>query len=151
MSLPYSSATTGRKALGEIEKLLREFGCSKFGAMNDYDTGELILQFEYRGRMVDVRASAKGYALAWLKENPWTHRRRSSKQEHERQAYEVGQRAVYSIARDWIKGQLMAIETGMLSFDAAFLGHLMLANGQRVIERVEQDNEILMLEDRASE
>jgi len=138
MALPYSSTTAGRSALVEIEKLLREFGCARFGAMNDYSTGELIIQFEHRGRMVEVRASSKGYAAAWLRENEWNSRRRGTKKQHEDRALEIGQTAVYSIARDWIKGQLMAIETGMLSFEGAFLGHLMLPDGRRVIEVAEQ-------------
>lgn len=134
MSLPYSSSTSGRNALVEIEKLLREFGCTRFGVLNEYETGELIIQFEYRGRMAEVRASAKGYAAAWLRENEWNSRRASTPKEHEAKALEIGQTAVYSIARDWIKGQLTAVETGMLSFEGAFLGHLMLPNGKRVLE-----------------
>lgn len=138
MSLPYSNTTSGRNALVEIEKLVREFGCSKFGTGNDYTTGELIIQFEHRGRMVEVRASAKGYAAAWLRDNEWSSRRRGSRRDHENRALEIGQTAVYSIARDWIKAQLTAIETGMLTFEGAFLGHLMLPDGRRVIEVVEK-------------
>ena len=41
MALPYSTATSGEKALGEIQKLLRAFGCSKFGSMVDDGAGEL--------------------------------------------------------------------------------------------------------------
>lgn len=33
MSLPYENATSGEKALGEMQKLLRGFGCTKFGSM----------------------------------------------------------------------------------------------------------------------
>jgi len=142
MPLPYANTSSGRNALVEIEKILREFGCSRFGAMNDYSTGELIIQFEYRGRMVDVRASAKGYAAAWLRENEWNTRRRGTRQQHEARALKIGQTAVYSICRDWIKAQLTAIETGMLTFDGAFLGHLMLPNGRRVLDEV-QDRGLL--------
>lgn len=35
MPLPYENTTSGEKALGEIQKLLRTFGCSKFGSMID--------------------------------------------------------------------------------------------------------------------
>lgn len=138
MALPYSSSSSGRNALVEIEKLLCQFGCSRFGVMNDYATGELMIQFEYRGRMVDVRASAKGYAVAWLRENEWNSRRKCSRKEHEDRALEIGQTAVYSICRDWIKAQLTAIETGMLTFDGAFLGHLMLPDGRRVMDVVQK-------------
>lgn len=49
-TLPYSTATSGEKALGEMQRLLRGFGCSKFGSMIDDEAGELLVQFEYRGR-----------------------------------------------------------------------------------------------------
>lgn len=52
MSLPYESATSGERALGEIQKLLRGFGCSKFGSMIDDTEGTLLVQFEYRGKPV---------------------------------------------------------------------------------------------------
>jgi hypothetical protein len=42
--------------------------------------------------------------------------------------------------RDWIKGQVAAIETGILSFESAFLGHIMLPAGDTVLERIEPDN-----------
>ncbi len=45
--------------------------------------------------------------------------------------------AAYSILRDWIKGQITAIETGVLSFEGAFLGQILLANGRTVIEHAE--------------
>ena len=137
MTLPYSSATSGDKALGEIQKILRGFGCNKFGSMVDDAAGELLVQFEYRGKMVSVKASTKGYAAAWLKENPWTSRRYMDKVTYERKAMDIASVAVYSILRDWIKGQIMAIETGILSFEGAFLGQILLPSGKTILEHVE--------------
>jgi hypothetical protein len=64
---------------------------------------------------------------------------RASHVEYERRALQKGQTAVYSILRDWIKGQITAVETGIMSFDAAFLGQIMLPSGQTVLERIEQE------------
>jgi hypothetical protein len=74
MSLPYETSTSGERALGEIQKILRGFGCNKFGSMVDDVDGIILIQFEYRGRQCSVKASIKGYAAAYLK-SP----RRSSK------------------------------------------------------------------------
>jgi hypothetical protein len=57
----------------------------------------------------------------------------------------VARVAVYSILRDWIKGQITAIETGILSFEGAFLGQIMLPSGRTVLEHVES-NKILALQ-----
>lgn len=134
MSLPYEKATSGDKALGEIQKILRGFGCQKFGSMVDDEEQSLTVQFQDRGKMVSVRASFSGYAAAWLREHPHTSRMHKTKAEHERQAYDKASIAVYSILRDWIKGQVTAIETGILSFEGAFLGQMMLEHGETVLD-----------------
>lgn len=136
MPLPYENSRAGQNAMVEIQKLMQRFGCSNFGHMNDFEKGELIVQFTYKNIPICVRASAKGYAAAWLRQNPYGHRRRSTKQEHEKLALEKGATAVYSILRDWIKGQVMAIESGVLSFEGAFLGQMMLPSGKTVTEHV---------------
>ena len=135
-SLPYESATSGDKALGDMQKILRSFGCNKFGSMTDDAEGTLLVQFEYRGRQVSAKASTKGYAAAWLRAHPLGPRMRTTRTEHERKAMQVAGVAVYSILRDWIKGQIMAIETGVLSFEGAFLGQILLSNGATVLDHV---------------
>ena len=44
--------------------------------------------------------------------------------------------AVNSALRDWIKGQVTAIETGILSFEAVFMPHMITNDGRPMIERV---------------
>jgi hypothetical protein len=156
MSLPYENSSAGTKALAETEKMLRAFGCTSFGSMMRFDDGVLIVQFEYRGRQVQVKASINGYAAAWLREHPYSSRMRMNKIEHERMAKEKGGTAVYSILRDWLRGQITAIETGMLSFEGAFLGAILLSDGRTVLERVEQEkflppssNNVQLLEKKA--
>ena len=139
MALPYSNAKSGSKAIAETQKMLKQFGCTKFATGEDFDTGELFIQFEHHGRMVNMRASGKGYAAAWLKENPWTRRRQASKQQWESKALEIGSIAICSVLRDWVKGQVTAIEVGMFTFEGAFLSHMMLPNGISVIEHIEKE------------
>lgn len=143
MSLPYENATSGDKAIGDMQKILRGFGCTKFGYMIDDAEGSLLVQFEYRSRPVSVKASMNGYATAWLKEHPHSNRMKKTKLEHEREAMEIASVAVFSILRDWIKGQITAIETGVLSFESAFLGQLLLPNGETVMEMLESSQLLL--------
>lgn len=146
MPLPYENSTSGERSLGEIQKLLRGFGCNKFGSMVDDAAGEVLVQFEHRGRPVSVKASIKGYAAAWLRSHPYTYRMRNTQKEHERKALDIASVAVYSILRDWIKGQITAIETGILSFEGAFLGQILLPTGRTVLEHVENSNLLPALE-----
>lgn len=118
--------------------MLRSFGCQRFATGEDYETGELFIQFEHRGRQVQLKASAKGYAAAWLREHPYGPRVRSTPSEHNAKALRIGGIAVYSILRDWVKGQVTSIEIGMLTFEAAFLPHILLPSGLTVIDHVQQ-------------
>lgn len=132
--LPYENASSGERAIAQIQKILAAFGCQSFGHMVDQENGELLVQFRYRERSVSVKASTKGYAAAWLKRHPFNAWTRVSKIEYERKANTIASRAVYSILRDWIKGQVAAIETGVLSFEGAFLGSILLPSGKTVLE-----------------
>ena len=82
--VPYASATSGEKALTDIQKILGNFGCNKFGNMSDIGKGTVLIQFEYRNRMVQIEASAKGWAAMYLRENPWNRQRKLSKDAYER-------------------------------------------------------------------
>jgi hypothetical protein len=137
MSLPYENATSGTAALEEVSKVLKRFGCTRFGTMTDSEAGELIVQFTTRGHTVTVKASIRGYAAAWLKENPYTSRRQSTQAQYQAKALAQAEISVCSILRDWIKGQVTAVEVGMLSFEAAFLAQLTLPNGKTVMEHTE--------------
>jgi hypothetical protein len=135
-SVPYASATSGAAARDEITKLLRRFGCESVGFMDDFDKHEILLAFMHRGRSMQLRASAKGWAAMYLKENPYTHRRTGNRQEYERKALHQGQIAVNSILRDWVKGQVMAVECGILSFEAVFMPYMLTNDGRTLIERI---------------
>lgn len=140
MTLPYSTATSGKNALDEIQKILKEFGCAKFASGEDFSTGVLFLQFEHCGRMIHMNASAKGYAAAWLNENPYSSRRKCTRSQWETKALNIGSIAICSMLRDWVKGQMTAIQVGMFSFEAAFLSHTMLPSGVTVCEYIEESN-----------
>ncbi len=150
MKLPYSEATSGKRAVEDMKKILNNFGASKFGVMEDFNSGVVTVQFVWRDRQVTIDANAKGYAAAWLKENPWTQKRRRSKADHDQLALKKGNIAVYSILRDWIKGQITAVEVGMLSFEGAFLGQIMLPNGQTVLEQVQKSEILPQIENKTS-
>lgn len=141
MPLPYENSTAGNSALAEAEKVLRRFGCSNFGVMSDWDRGVVIVAFAWKGRQVHIEASWRGYAEAWIKEHPWSNRMRKTKQQHEMEAKRRGEMAAPSILRDWIKGQVTAVEIGLMPFEHAFLPHMLTHNGERLADKM-----VLMLE-----
>lgn len=133
---PYASATSGANARGEIVKILQKFGCESVGFMDDFADHSVLLAFRHRGRPVQLKASAKGWAQMYLKANPWSSRKRGSRADHEQAALRQGQIAINSILRDWVKGQITAVECGILSFEAVFMPYMLTDNGQSVYERI---------------
>jgi hypothetical protein len=137
MSLPYENATSGRRALDEVQKILGKFGATRFGVMTDTEKRELIVQFTYRNRDILVRASVAGYAAALLKRSPYSGRMRKTREQYEQEVVKQAEISVYSVLRDWIKGQVTAVEIGALTFEGAFLGSILLSSGKTVLDTIE--------------
>ena len=135
VSVPYASASTGTKAREEITKVLRRLGCESIGFMNDYAEAEVLLAFTHRGRRVQLRASARGWAAMYLRQNPWKAGRRGSRHDYEQKALAQGHIAVNSVLRDWIKGSITAIESGILSVEAVFMPFMLTPDGRPMLER----------------
>lgn len=136
VAVPYSSATSGASARDEITKILRRFGCSNVGFMDDYERHEVLLAFEHRGNRVQLRASAQGWANMYLKANPWTPRRALRREAYERDALDRGLIAINSVLRDWVKGQITAVECGVLSFEGVFMPYMLTTDGKTLLDHV---------------
>lgn len=140
MGVPYESATSGMKARDELTNILKRFGCENVGFMDDFANGTVLLAFSHRGRSVQLKASARGWAQMYLKAKPYNYQRKGSKAEYEHRVLQQGLIAVNSILRDWVKGQVTAVETGILSFEAMFVAHMITSDGRSVLERIQADN-----------
>ena len=135
-AVPYASATSGTAARDEITKILKRFGCSSIGFMDNYEEHSVRLYFEHRGNRVSLEASAKGWAAMYLRHEPWSNQRRSTRVEYERRALDQGMVAINSILRDWVKGQVTAVECGIMSFSAVFMAHMLAPDGRPIIEHL---------------
>lgn len=130
MSIPYESATAGDRAINELQKTLAAFGCQSFGTMTDQERMVMIVAFKWRDRQVNLEASWKGYAQALIRKSGW----------RERDAFDQAKVSVCSVLRDWVKGQTTAVECGVMSFETAFMPHMLLKDGRRVIEAAQAAN-----------
>lgn len=135
---PYSKATSGRLARDEITRLLHNAGCDSIGFMDDFERHELILEFRHRGRKIVLRASALGWAAVFLKNAPHNSRMKLRRPDYEAAALHQGQIAINSILRDWVKGQVTAIECGVFAFDTVFMPYMLLPSGRTIAESAEQ-------------
>ena len=77
-------------------------------------------------------------------QNPYNGRRRVTRSNGVRQeALKQGFIAVNSILRDWVKAQVTIIESGIVSFEAVFMPHMLTATGQTVLERITTEGNLL--------
>jgi hypothetical protein len=140
-TIPYHRARgSAESARREITATLKKFDCESVGFMDNFEDGSVTLAFRHRGRTVQLHASANGWAGLWLKQNPWSQRMKCTREEYERRAVKQGLIAVNSILRDWIKGQITAVECGMMSFEAVFLPHMIARDGRPLLEHMRGQN-----------
>ena len=135
--VPYARAKSGDRARADIIALLKKFGCESVGIMDDFAENSVVVAFKHRGRPVQLRASAKGWAQLYLQANPRPPGRQTER-DYRAAVLAQGHIAVNSILRDWIKGQLTAVECGLMSFEAVFLPYMLTSDGRPLIERVEE-------------
>jgi hypothetical protein len=138
MPLPYENSTSGDKAYAEIQKILGQFGCDNYGIMHREKEQAVMIQFDWRGRQVQFKFSWGGYAVAWLREHPHTSRSRSTLDQHKAKAAAIAKVAVCSMARDWVKSQVTAVECNLLSFEEVFMPHMLLPDGRRLVEAAQK-------------
>lgn len=139
MGMPYETASSGERALAELQRVLAKFGCQSFGTMTDAERGMTIVQFKWQGRTVSLEASWKGYSVAWMKLHPFRYRGRRTRATYEQDALRQAQLSVCSVLRDWIKGQVTAVECGVMSFESVFMAHMLLPDGKRMIDRARSE------------
>ncbi|MDZ4192905.1 MAG: hypothetical protein U1D65_12930 [Pseudomonas sp.] len=138
MPMPYENATSGDKAFAEIQKILGRFGCDNYGIMQKTGDQVTLVQFDWRGRTVQVPGHWGGYASQWLKENPYTTRMRRTQAEHKQRAMEIAQIAVCSLLRDWVKAQVTMVECQMMTLEEVFMPHMLLPDGKRLVEHAQK-------------
>lgn len=138
MSLPYENSTSGDKAYAEIQKILGSFGCDNYGIMHRQSEQVVMIQFDWRGRQVQFKFNWGGYASAWLRQHPHSSRMRSTIAEHKAKAEQVAKIAVCSMARDWVKSQVTAVECDLLSFEEVFMPHMLLPDGRRLVDAAQK-------------
>ena len=140
MNIPYATATAGDRALLELQKALAKFGCASFGTAIDAERGVTIVSFKWRERIVQLEASWKGYAAALLRGRTFPSWKQEKRMKAEAAALDQARISVCSVLRDWTKAQITAVEAGVMSFEAAFMPHMLLKDGRRVIDAAQAAN-----------
>lgn len=145
MKLPYADSKAGSSREAEIRAILRGVGASAVGFMVDDDADQIIVQFRLKGREITIPVRVGAYAEAWLRENPHTSRSRSTFAQYKQRARQQAYCASWAILHDMIKAQAAMIAAGFQDTDTAFLPHIRLPSGHRLVDALQEANAPLFL------
>lgn len=143
MKLPYASSTAGQGREKEIRDVLRGVGATAVGFMVDDDQDQIIAQFRLHGREVTIPVRVGAYVEAWQRENKCGPR--TSQKDHSAKARKTAESAAWAILADWIKATAAMMAAGFVDADAAFLPHIHLPSGQRVVDAIAKTDGALRL------
>lgn len=128
-----NTSVSPEKSLIEIRATLKRYGATKFGYLDDETS--IILAFEAQGRRIRFRVplpDAADFSNHQVSVNQYTSRPMTP--EEMRAAREK------AIAQRWralllvIKAKLESVESGIETFEQAFMAHLVLPSGATVSE-----------------
>ena len=132
----YAAETTvsSGKSRAEIEDTLMRYGATGF--LNGVTADRAIIAFEAKGRRIKFilplpDRSAREFTHT-RHENNWAQQQLSSEKAAER--YEQGVRQRWRALALCIKAKLEAVESGIETFEEAFMAHIVLPNGQTMAE-----------------
>lgn len=126
-----STDVSSDRSRAEIEKTLERYGARKF--MYGWDEDRAIVGFEINDRQVRFILPTPDRASAEFTRTP-TGRARAATQQ--REAYEQAVRQRWRALNLVIKAKLEAVDSGIVTFDAEFLAHLVLPDGRTVADDV---------------
>lgn len=129
-----STDVSSDRSRQEIEKTLSKYGARQFMyGWGEHEGAEVaVIAFQMRGRQVRFQLKMPDRNSREFTHTPTRMNRRSATAQAE--AYEQAVKQRWRALLLVIKGLLEGVEVGIVSFEDAFLAHIMLPNGQSVSE-----------------
>jgi hypothetical protein len=123
---------SSERSRGEIERTLTRYGAQQF--MYGYDSTRAIVGFQINERQVRFVLPLPDRAARRFTHTPSRNTPRSAAQRDAE--YDKAVRQKWRALALVIKAKLEAVESGIVTFDAEFLPHLVLPNGRTVADEV---------------
>lgn len=132
----YSDTTVAAgQSKAEIDALFEKYNIHEHGLLT-VGPGRFEVHFRRDGIPVRLPFTVDGIFQAMLKSDPWTTRRRCTKEEHEEKILEQANKAVWRHAAHYLKAVFEAIEFGIITFEEAMLHAIVMPGGRRVYDDI---------------
>lgn len=126
------TSVSSDRSRAEIERTLQRWGATQF--MYGYDESKAIVAFTIKDRQVRFVLPMPDPNAHEFTHTPGRNMKRSPAQA--REAWEQATRQRWRAMALVIKAKLEAVESGIVTFDAEFLAHIVLPNGRTVGDEV---------------
>ncbi len=141
MDLPYSkSKADPTKAQSRIRTLLMKFGVNQLSFDEDFDKREVKVFFTFKGYPVMIPLNVNELADAFMRQDPYTSRKRMTREEWKAQYLESAHNAAFSVLEDLIKSMITVISVGVggFSFEEIFFSFFIGKDGRRMGEVIKE-------------
>lgn len=142
MLLNYTTKVSAEQTIGEIQKMLSEYGVTAM--MTEYD-GRQVAAVSFQ-MLIDGRKMAFKLPCNWraVREifNDTRHTRKLKCRIDERDDQAI--RTAWRIIEDWIEAQLALVEINMVTVPQIFLPYTIMSNGKTLAEHVAERPEFLL-------
>lgn len=133
MTLPYShSKANPAQAQERIRKTLMKFGVQRIGFDEDFEARRIIVRFKYNNAPISMPVDYGKLGEVYIKNDPYTYRKRGTRADWEAHKHEVAHRASYSLLEDYIKAMVTIVTMGISTFEEVFLSHFTGPGGVRL-------------------
>jgi len=120
----------------ELRKLIEDFGASKYGMMENWEDGSLVVMFDYQGKAVRFELNVEKIEQVKLEAEPWNSRRRCSEEEYNLRIHDQAKKVGMRVLVHHVKAMLLAIEYGLFTPDEVLLPHYVTARGRTIAQEL---------------
>jgi hypothetical protein len=131
--LPYSTSQTDPfKAQSRIRNTLKKFGVNSISVSEDYEKHTIDISFQYKQYPVSIPIEYGKLAQMYIDADPYTSRKRMTREGWEESKREIAYSAAFSILEDYLKAVTIIIELGVRQFEDIFFTSFVNQNGVRI-------------------
>lgn len=118
----------------EIRSLLSSFDCDLCSITENWRGGTILVQFVYKGFPVSFTVDINHIADVRLASEPWNRKRRCTEAAYEKAIREKARMVAMRVLCHHLKAALVAVEYGLVTFEAVFLSHFLTKSGETIGE-----------------
>lgn len=130
MKYAHDTLVSVERSKAEIERLVRRYGATEFAS--GWKAGRAVIQFKMQNRYIRFVVGLPDQSE--FRNTPSGRRQRSDNDTLK--AWEQGCRQRWRALALAIKGKLESAESGIETFESAFLGQVVMPNGRTIAEQV---------------